>query len=329
MALYWEHIKGFNGSNTGGTATNIFSIIEWTRQSVTPSGGKVTSSDMPKLALLTSNPTTGVYKISNTGKLLDELKDGINGYNCGSLVATNTINRFTASNSFNGYTYLNWTTYHDDDIYMNNSNRIYFERYYDSDDHDYDLGYLSWIYSDNGYDWLEIHGHAGIHFSTQIGNSQQVIGYWGQHSTHRKSLIVGPYNTPSTTSVYDGYRLFVGDYVKINNYCEAQFFNATSDERAKENFNELNTGFLDIVKNMHIYSFNYKHDTAKKRTIGLIAQEVQNIDIDGFSLVENKNATGENGDFMMIRESKLIYVLLGAVQELTKEVEELKKRLGE
>ena len=91
--LHWEHIKGFNGSNTGGTVRNIFSVLEWTRNRVDPSDGKITSTDMPKLALLNDNPTEGVYQIdSSTGKLKDVLKTGISGYNCGSLVATNVIN---------------------------------------------------------------------------------------------------------------------------------------------------------------------------------------------------------------------------------------------
>ena len=147
-------------------------------------------------------------------------------------------------------------------------------------------------------------------------------------SDYPKSFILGPTTITTNNTPQTGYSLFVGDYVKINNYCQALYFNATSDKRAKENFNKLNSGFLDIIKKVQIYSFNYKTDETQ-RTIGLIAQELQDIDIDGFSLVDNKNATGKDGDFMMIRESKLIYVLLGAVQELTKEVEDLKKRLGE
>lgn len=323
--LHWEHIKGFNGSNTGGTVRNIFSVLEWTRNSVNPSDGKITSADMPKLALLNNNPTEGVYQVdSSTGRLQNALKTGISGYNCGSLVATNVINTFNFTNYFQDITYFNGNQEVNSDIYLWDSHRIYFEKYNGTD-----LSYLSWIYSDNDSDWLEIHGHQGIRFSTKEGGVQRVIAYLGYLDAYPQSLILGPTNIVSSNTIQTGYDLFVGDYVKINNYCQARYFNATSDVRAKENFNKLNEGFLDIIKKVQLYSFNYKNDEPTERTIGLIAQEVQDINIDGFSLVENKNATGEDGDFMMIRESKLIYVLLGAVQELTKEVEELKKRLGE
>lgn len=322
--LHWEHIKGFNGSNNGGNPLNVFSVIEWTRNSVTPSSGKVTSNDMPKLALLSNNPQGSVFQHDNTtGKLKNNLVEGVSGYSCGSLVATNVINTFNYTNYFNGLTYFSNNLETNGDIYFWDSHRIYFEKFQGTD-----LDYLSWIYSDNDADWLEIHGHNGIRFSTKKDGTERVIAYLGYNNSYPKSFILGPTSIISSTTVQAGYDLFVGDYVKINNYCQALYFNATSDKRAKENFHTLNNGFLDIVKNMQVYGFNYK-DNADTRTIGLIAQEIQDIDIDGFSLVENKNATGENGDFMMIRESKLIYVLLGAVQELTKEVEELKKKLGE
>ncbi len=327
MALYWEHLKGFNGENNGGTPQNVFSIIEWSRKSLTPSSsGYITSADMPKLALLTSNPPQGnVFQHdNNTGKLIDALKEGLDGYVCGSLVATNIINTFNCINYFQGITYFNNNNYFNKKNYF--ANNIYltggYSIYFSSSD------IASRIYEGTSTPYpLIIQGRGGIRFFTRQSESLTTLGWWG-YSTCPNGLILGSTSSNTSTNIESGYFLQVRDYVKINNYCQALYFNATSDKRAKENFNKLNSGFLDIVKKVQIYSFNYKIDETQ-RTIGLIAQELQDIDIDGFSLVENKNATGEDGDFMMIRESKLIYVLLGAVQELTKEVEELKKRLEE
>ena len=59
----------------------------------------------------------------------------------------------------------------------------------------------------------------------------------------------------------------------------------------------------------------------------MIAQDLKDVNIDGFDLVGNKTATGENNDYMQIHESKLIYVLWKAVQELSNEVDNLKKQL--
>lgn len=326
MALYWEHLKGFNGENNGGTPQNVFSVIEWSRKSLSPSNDLITSADMPKLALLTSNPPQGnVFQHSDsTGKLIDTLKETLEGYVCGSLVATNVINTFNCNNYFQGKTYFNNETYINNQSYFANYMHLtggYAIIFSSSDS-------ASRIYESTGSGYpLLIQGRGGIRFFTRQPGSLTTLGWWG-YSTCPKGLILGSTSSASYNNIEDGYFLQVRDYVKINNYCQALFFNATSDRRAKENFNKLNSGFLDIIKKVQIYSFNYKTDETQ-RTIGLIAQELQDIDIDGFSLVDNKNATGENGDFMMIRESKLIYVLLGAVQELTKEVEELKKKLGE
>jgi len=103
--------------------------------------------------------------------------------------------------------------------------------------------------------------------------------------------------------------------------CEAQYFNATSDRRAKTDIKPINQSVLPLVINTQLYSFKYKDlDTP---SIGIIAQDVQDVDFDGFSLVDNKEATGQDMDYMSIHESKLIYVLWKAVQEQQKEIEEL------
>jgi hypothetical protein len=44
-------------------------------------------------------------------------------------------------------------------------------------------------------------------------------------------------------------------------------------------------------------------------------------------MVDNLDAPGEFGDFMQMKESKLVYVLWKAVQELSAEVEELKAQI--
>ena len=48
----------------------------------------------------------------------------------------------------------------------------------------------------------------------------------------------------------------------------------------------------------------------------------------GFKLVDNENATGQDFDYMTIHESKLTYILWKAVQELSKEIEDLKKKIN-
>jgi hypothetical protein len=95
--------------------------------------------------------------------------------------------------------------------------------------------------------------------------------------------------------------------IDSSKYCQAGYFNATSDARAKENIRKADFSALSIVNSLPIYNFNYKN--SEKPSIGVIAQEAAEFNVDDFSLVENVEATGENNDYMSIKESKLIYIL--------------------
>ena len=107
--------------------------------------------------------------------------------------------------------------------------------------------------------------------------------------------------------------------------CTAVYFNATSDYRAKKDFKLLDIDALELIKKVQLYSFKYKE--SNQPSIGIIAQDVQDVNINGFELVDNKEASGANFDYMSIHESKLIYILWKAIQEQQKEIEELKQQL--
>lgn len=106
-------------------------------------------------------------------------------------------------------------------------------------------------------------------------------------------------------------------------YVQAPYFNATSDRRAKDNIRPLTTSALDWINNTTIYSFNYLANP--ESTVGVIAQELY--PLGDVSFVKNVAATGENGDYMSVTESKLVYVALKAIQELSKKVEDLQNEL--
>lgn len=114
--------------------------------------------------------------------------------------------------------------------------------------------------------------------------------------------------------------------IKAQNKCEALYFNATSDRRAKENITPVQFSALATVNSLPIYSFNYLSQP-EAVTIGLIAQEAAEYNLDGFNMVDNLEASGRGSDMMQMKESKLIYVLWKAIQELSTEVEELKAEI--
>ena len=108
---------------------------------------------------------------------------------------------------------------------------------------------------------------------------------------------------------------------------EAPYFNATSDRRAKEDPLPFNGKALDIIN--QIQTFTYKYKDTKQVSYGVMAQDLLDIKINDFSFVENAAATGENGDYMSVRESKLVYLLLEGIKELQIEINNLRKEVEE
>lgn len=108
---------------------------------------------------------------------------------------------------------------------------------------------------------------------------------------------------------------------------EAPYFNATSDRRAKEDPLPFSGKALDIINK--IQTFTYKYKDTKQVSYGVMAQDLLDIKINDFSFVENAAATGENGDYMSVRESKLVYLLLEGIKELQIEVNNLRKEVEE
>ena len=105
----------------------------------------------------------------------------------------------------------------------------------------------------------------------------------------------------------------------IEGSCNALYFNATSDIRAKTKVQHASFKALNIIKSLPVYTFNYKETGSP--SIGLIAQDAAKISFGSdFSLVNNETASGENGDYMTIKESKLIYILWKAIQEQQEQI---------
>lgn len=120
--------------------------------------------------------------------------------------------------------------------------------------------------------------------------------------------------------------LKVAQKVTITEGCQAQYFNATSDKRAKENIKSFNGNALDIINNINTYTFNYKNNP-NDTNYGILAQDLLDININNFSFINNKEATGIEDDYMSVKETKLIYLLIEAVKEQQKEINYLKKEL--
>jgi hypothetical protein len=93
-----------------------------------------------------------------------------------------------------------------------------------------------------------------------------------------------------------------------------QSFVTLSDERAKSGIEEIKGGILGRLDKLHLYEYNYTGE--EKRTTGFLAQEVKEIFPDAI-------VTGAKGK-LYVNYDVLVGYLVGAIQELKKEIEELK-----
>ena len=136
---------------------------------------------------------------------------------------------------------------------------------------------------------------------------------------------------PTSASSYVGSVTVNGNFhsgtIYCNSGCNAVYFNSTSDKRAKTNIKSLDMAAVNLIRNTPVYSFIYKDSDLP--SIGIIAQDVQDVEIEGFKLVDNEQATGKDYDYMSIHESKLTYILWKAVQEQQEQIESLKKEIDE
>ena len=102
--------------------------------------------------------------------------------------------------------------------------------------------------------------------------------------------------------------------------------NVSSDERLKRDIENIDGEVLaDFVNKLNVVSYNYNDDAEDASArIGLTAQNVlqSNEDIAKYFVEEDDNG------YYSLRPSDLVFPLIAAVQKLTKEVEELKAKIG-
>lgn len=294
MAIFYKHIKGC-GENTIGSIGSLADAWSWIKWASTENNKLLTTSQtyLPEIWVSTTN-------------------DFNNARNCGKILtsdATNQqINKFM---DFNGGLYAQHIKFTD----SQNEKNLYIEN---------DVLYISSLsegssgkteFSSNVYTFKKLGGAGTRSFIVEPEAT------FNSNTTVKRNLHIGSDTTYSFPTKENEWGTIKADYK-----CEALFFNATSDRRAKTDITPASFSALSVVQNLPVYSFKY--NTNPTPVIGLIAQEAAYYNLDGFNMVDNLLATGENSDFMQMKESKLVYVLWKAVQELSDQVNDLKSQLA-
>lgn len=177
---------------------------------------------------------------------------------------------------------------------------------------------------------IDINSNLAVHNNITIDNNYKIqwnynnVVYFLQFVNDEvktaKLNITDELTAKSITATTD----ITANDLRAYNVCEAKYFNSTSDLRAKRGIKNAAFDALDIIKNVPVKCFQYQdEDEEAPYSIGIIAQDVLDYPADKFELVNNPEASGISGDYMTIKESKLVYILWKALQEQQEEIEEL------
>lgn len=158
----------------------------------------------------------------------------------------------------------------------------------------------------------------GLHGDWVIGESSDQTLTINSTTTLHSALQVN--NTITTTGQINTTSIIASD--RIQGY----FFNATSDKRAKENIQPAAYKALDLINKLPVYTYNYKNNT--ETVTGILAQDLLEAQPKELDLVSNINASGENGDYMSIKNDKFMFVLMKAIQEQQEKINHLEEELN-
>ena len=152
---------------------------------------------------------------------------------------------------------------------------------------------------------------------TYLTNRENGAIYFRNNGTNTRMFIKSDGNVGiGTTS--PSYKL------DVNGDMEATSYNATSDERLKENIKPL-TNSLSKIVDLRGVNFTWIEDSSKNLQSGLIAQEVESVISEAVSTATSKNKNGFNQK--SINYSAIVPYLIEAVKELSIENQNLKRDL--
>ena len=280
MAIFIPHIKGCDDANV------IYTWIEW------PDHGGIT----PLIKYNTTNNLTGAQPL---GKIIT------------SEAENQEINKAISISNIQEIKKLDF--FSAGSISLNNNNTAW--KFLGEADKNLEINSQAEL---NLYGATKTYLQAGSYNNTSITLTSTTV------DTTTTSIITHKAKEHNFSSGYvtigNGGNATKEDYsLYIQKSCNALYFNATSDVRAKTKVQHASFKALNIVKSLPVYTFNYKETGSP--SIGLIAQDAAKISFGSdFSLVNNETASGENGDYMTIKESKLIYVLWKAIQEQQEQI---------
>ena len=316
MAIFYRWLKGYNDVSGQDSVTGVYSFLQWPIKSDfdgdSSTGGYAEDDISPKLYLTTSNTNDGASKRYVGRILLDR--------------------EAAASNLYCQNIHLPWL--------FKNSAGIgckliqFFDDTATSINNSANSG-ANIKLSATGIQINEKNNELANINSTGIALNKGVTITGGLSTTGdivSNNKIKG--NSLDITTTATIKQSLEADSIKSSHLCEAEYFNATSDIRAKKDFSDydFSDAFInDILAAICTYHFKKDKDT-DPRFIGLVAQQVISIcnkhDIDPRMFVYNMSATGLNGDYMSLNINNLMFLFAQGLKHTRQKQLELSMRLN-
>ena len=302
MAVYYKWIKGCAVNST--LETGLWTYLKW-------GSGNVGTS-------VTNLPHIYTYK----GKQDNPETENDLGY-----ILTNKATDISLESDWK------FNNNHSLSFYNNNSIPVEKAKFY-SDTNTFYISTQDWIINNSsGSNETIMHYYGGTTKKIEIGNTNyptHVLGTLKVNSTATFQDTIIESTTDATSAATGALKVAggigVGGAIYSGSSCTAEYFNATSDKRAKENIRPANYSALDLIKKLPVYIYNYKNNN--ETVTGILAQDLLEAQPEELNLVSNINATGENNDYMSIKNDKLMFVLMKAIQEQQEQIEQLKSEIA-
>ena len=174
-----------------------------------------------------------------------------------------------------------------------------------------------------------VSGNRGLQIGVQSAKVTNAVN--ADKATDATNLVTNPSNStiyisgPNSSAGVTPKPIFTAENVFVTggNTINALTFNSTSDERLKENIENVGHNQIkNIVEKVDVKTFNFR-GLKDKTFVGVIAQDILNSNTVIGDLLVDKNEDG----FLSIKESKLVYVLWDYIKQLEKRVSDLEEKL--
>jgi hypothetical protein len=304
------------------------------------SGNAATATSATSATTATTATTANALNTANSYTVAG-LTVGNSGSSTITMVDTDEGNRLIHCNS-NRIGFLtqagNWGSYCNDDGSWSTDVRLYAP---------------GWTTTGRNYsnEWIQFDNHTGIYSPLNAAHfypNPNTYGSWrcdgsrngwqGIEFAAQATLMMNDDNYGFHRNIGGGWRFYNSGG---NGYFPGQVQAGWSDKRLKENFRPMTTEALDIVNQLQTYRFNWNEKVAEMKLpievgseeVGCVAQEVQAVFPDAVAINKSANIANPDGtetqtDYLTINYNKLTPLLIQSVNELTKQINELRAEVA-